>query len=68
MRGHEDSDLDVLVLVEQPTREERVHILDEAYAIELQTRVAVSPLVRNVSDWPGKSRLAAEIARDGVSL
>jgi predicted nucleotidyltransferase len=66
--GHEDSDLDVLVLIEQPTREERTRIIDEAYDIEIEMRVAISPLVRDVDSWPGMSPLAAEVARDGVSL
>jgi len=66
--GHEDSDLDVLVLVAQPSREERARIIDQAYDIEIETRIVVSPLVRDAGSWPGISPLAVQVARDGVPL
>jgi len=66
--GHEDSDLDLLVLIEHPTREERARILDEAYAIEVDMRVVISPLVCDADSWPAMSPLAVEVARDGVPI
>jgi hypothetical protein len=55
------------VLVDQPTREERARILDEAYAVELEMRLPISPLVRDAASWPGTSSLAVEVERGGLS-
>jgi predicted nucleotidyltransferase len=67
--GHETSDLDVLVLVRGLTKEERREIIDEACARELDTGLAISPLVRDpLAVRPLGGSLAAEIARDGVPL
>ncbi len=66
--GHEDSDVDVLVLLQCAARSDTSAIMDLAYAIELDTGVAISPLVRDAASWSAASPLASEIARDGVPL
>jgi uncharacterized protein len=66
-QGHEDSDLDVLVLIRSPTRPERARIFDEACAIEIETALPFSPLVRDADAWP-ESPLAVEIERDGIDI
>jgi predicted nucleotidyltransferase len=66
--GHEDSDLDVLVLVEDSTPADRARILDLAYDVELDSGLVLAPIVREAGAWPTSSSLCAEIARDGVPL
>lgn len=64
--GHEDSDLDVLVLVQGLTPLERREVLDVAFALEQGSGLALSPIVREESTWSFESPLGREIARDGV--
>lgn len=66
--GTESSDLDVLVLVRGLSRDERREVIDMAYARELETGLALSPLVRDPAGPPIAAALAAEIARDGRPL
>jgi uncharacterized protein len=66
--GHEESDLDVLVLVEAVTAEERRRVLDRAFELELETGLALSPLVRDAATFSSTTMLAREIARDGVAV
>ena len=66
--GHEESDLDVLVLVDGLTSAERRQIIDHAYDLELDAGLRLSPLVRDTASWPPQSLLAAEIARDGAPV
>lgn len=66
--GHEHSDLDVLVLVDGLTREERVAIFDMALDLELDTRLAIGPIARDPRAWSDATVLAHEIRRDGIAL
>ena len=66
--GHEESDLDVLVLASSFTREERRRIIDAAHDVLEDTDLVISPIVR---DEPGLARafpLAGAVERDGVVL
>jgi hypothetical protein len=66
--GHEDSDLDVLVLVAGMTRGERRAIQDAAYDAGEAHHVVLSPLAADSDAWRGDLPIAREIARDGVAL
>jgi uncharacterized protein len=66
--GRRDSDLDVLVLVQGLSPEERRGVLDDALEVELATGLVLSPLPRAPEAIAGESALAREIARDGVTL
>src|SRR5579862_2311566 len=66
--GHEESDLDVLVLVEGLSSSERRAVLDDVFDIELATGLSVSPLVRAREVWRPHGALAREIERDGDAL
>jgi predicted nucleotidyltransferase len=66
--GHEESDLDVLVVVHDLSRAERADVIDDAGAIELETGLVLSPIVRAAVEWRDASALGREIARDGVPL
>lgn len=66
--GHEASDLDVLVLVRDLSRGERGEVLDEAWAIEQQTGLVISPLVRDDRSWNRTGSLARTIAEEGLAL
>jgi predicted nucleotidyltransferase len=66
--GTESSDLDVLVLVRGLTRQERRDIIDLAYDRELETGLAISPLVRDPAGPSLRAGIASEIARDGQPL
>ena len=65
--GHEDSDLDVLVLVAGVSAAERRAVIDIAFDLERRFGLAISPLVRDPAK-PIGAALAAEIARDGAPL
>ena len=65
--GHEDSDLDVLVLVAGLSAAERRAVIDVAFDLEQRFGLAISPLVRDPAK-PIGAALAAEIARDGAAL
>src|SRR5258706_10109666 len=65
--GHEDSDLDVLVLVRDLTAGERRALIDDAFDLEMAWGIAVGLLVRD-SRRPLGAALAAEIRHDGVTL
>ncbi len=43
---HEDSDLDVLVLLQELTSEDEMRVIDAAFDVELPSGIAISPLVR----------------------
>ncbi len=66
----EDSDIDVLVLLEQPTRSERRRALDIAGEIAMESGEPLSPVVLSVAEWDellARERLLPrEIERDGV--
>ncbi len=64
--GHEASDLDVLVTIRSISPVERREVLDIAFDIEVTSRLALSPLVRDEASWSFDSPLGREIERDGV--
>ncbi len=64
--GHEESDLDVLVLVRHLEPSERRAVLDLAFDLEQSSGLALSPVVRDEAAWSFDSPLGREIARDGV--
>ncbi|MEW5848980.1 MAG: nucleotidyltransferase domain-containing protein [Myxococcota bacterium] len=66
--GHASSDLDILVLVDGLTREERGRILDLSADVELDTRLVLSPVVVATERWDTQGPLARNVAQDGVSL
>ncbi len=66
--GTESSDLDVLVMIRGLTRQERRDIIDLAYDRELETGLAISPLVRDPAGPSLGAGIASEIARDGRAL
>lgn len=66
--GNEESDLDVLVLIEHLAKRERREVLDLAYELEIESGLRLSPVVRDPRVWPVWSPLRAEIERDGVRL
>jgi predicted nucleotidyltransferase len=66
--GHEDSDLDVLVLIEDAGPADRRGALDIAWEIERARGIALSPLVRDPRRWRPPLSLARELARDGRSV
>lgn len=66
--GRADSDLDILVLVDDVSREERNQIIDVGADVSLAHGLVLSPLVRP-SGWLGAgSPLAREIMSDGVPV
>jgi len=72
--GHEDSDVDLLVVVDALTETEQREILDLAYDAGAagEEYIALSPLpysVEQVTQMRARERrLMREIARDGVAL
>ena len=66
--GHAESDLDVLVLIQGLTRDDRRTVIDLAYDVELATRLVVAPIVRDAARFQADSALGVEIARDGFAL
>jgi hypothetical protein len=66
--GHEDSDLDVHVLLDGMTREERRALQDAAYDVSEEFHVIVSPLVASADAWRLDAPIARAIATDGVPL
>jgi predicted nucleotidyltransferase len=67
--GHEESDLDVLVLVRGLTREERRAAIDDAGEVEMATGLIVSALVRDAETWGrADGPLARAVEREGIAL
>lgn len=68
-RGHEESDLDVLVLLRGLTPAERRAVIDVAFDLEvaLDTSLHLSPIVRDATTWSFDTPLGQEIVRDGVA-
>jgi uncharacterized protein len=72
--AHEESDVDVLVVVDALTLDERLEILDLAYdaGTDEGEHLVLAPLVlstRGAHDLRARGRrIMAEIARDGVPL
>ncbi len=70
--GHEESDLDVLVLVADRTRSDQLAVYDAAYDVWDAGGIDVSPLVRSPEAWADllarERRLALDVEREGVPL
>ena len=66
--GHADSDLDLLVLVDGLTRDDRRAVQDLAFDIGLASGLVLSPLVHDSGTWRRDLPLAREIAREGAPL
>lgn len=70
--GDDESDLDVLVLIENPTRAEKNHILDTACDMWLASDIMLSPLVMSREHFQmlidRERLLAREIQKEGISL
>jgi predicted nucleotidyltransferase len=66
--GHEESDLDVLVLVSDLAPGEKQAILDVSFDLELEHGLALSPLVRDAQAFRADTPLGRAIERDGVTL
>lgn len=72
LEGHEDSDVDVLVLLPKEDNGLKIKIWDAAYAIFDKTGIYLSPLVLSDGQFKqlkNRERLiASEIERDGIAL
>lgn len=66
--GEVESDLDVLVLIEGMTRDDRRAVVDLGADLSLDHAFVVSPLVADAGTWRGDLPLAAAISREGVPL
>lgn len=66
--GHEESDLDLLVLVDGLTREERREVLDLAFDVGLASGLMLSPLAQDSQQWRRDLPLAVAIEREGAPL
>jgi predicted nucleotidyltransferase len=66
--GRDDSDLDIFVLLDAMSRQDRNDILNLGADIGLEHRLIISPLVAAVQTWRSDLPLAKNIATDGVPL
>ena len=66
--GRDDSDLDVLVVIQGLSRGERNQVIDDAADLTLDTGLVLSPFVVDADAFSPDLPLAKEIARDGVPL
>ena len=70
--GHEESDLDILALLQERTSERRREIIHIASDIFLEYEIDISPLVLGQTEFQNlKDRellIAQEIERDGIQL
>jgi predicted nucleotidyltransferase len=68
--AHEDSDVDVFVLLSKATGSERARAIDTGAMIGLERGLVITPLVLTQEEWDELVRrerlLAHEIQRDGV--
>lgn len=68
----EDSDVDVLVVLDRLTTRERARVIDLGTEIAFDRRLLFSPLPLSVDEWSdleGRERLlATEIKRDGIQI
>jgi predicted nucleotidyltransferase len=66
----EESDVDILLLLEAPSFEERARAIDRGTEIGLLHGFVFSPVVLSVEEWATLERrerlLPREIARDGI--
>lgn len=70
--GYEDSDLDILVLVDILDEPTKVAIWDAAYYAFLATEILLSPLVLSRQQYDGLRKrerlIAMDIEREGISV
>jgi len=69
--ANEDSDIDVLVVLERATHAERARAIDVGGTIGLEQLLPIAPLVLTRAEWDelaARERLLVEeIARDGIA-
>jgi uncharacterized protein len=69
-QANEDSDVDVLVVVDDPAFSERSRAVDQAAEIGLRRDLVLAPLVLGTTEWADlvqrERALAREIERDGI--
>ncbi|MCL6613058.1 MAG: nucleotidyltransferase domain-containing protein [Firmicutes bacterium] len=63
-----DSDIDVLVIINQKSKHQELQIIDFAYDISLKHGVLLSPLIITMEDYQLRHYLSQEIEREGISL
>lgn len=70
--AHEDSDVDVLVLLDAPKFSERSRAIDRATEIGWDTGLVFSPIVLSTAEWveleERERRLPREIEREGIDV
>ena len=66
--GHEESDLDLLVLVRAYDAVERRRVLDVAADVDDETGLRLSPIVMDQPRFDASSPLRDAVDRDGVPL
>ena len=66
--GHAESDLDLLVLVDGLTRDERREVQDLAFDVGCAAKLVLSPLAQDSRQWRQDLPLAIAIDREGVAL
>ncbi len=66
--GHEESDLDVLVVVRRSSRALRNAVLDVAADVEARTGLSLSPVVMDEESLARSLPLRGAVLRDGVPL
>jgi predicted nucleotidyltransferase len=68
----EDSDVDVLVVLDHATHAERARAIDEGGMLGIELLLPVAPLVLTQPEWDDlvarERLLAAEITRDGFAV
>jgi predicted nucleotidyltransferase len=67
----EDSDFDLLVVLDEPTFRERASVIDRLAETALERSVALSPVVLARREWleliARERRFPVEVERDGIS-
>lgn len=67
-----ESDVDVLVLVDDLTNRERRVIFEEGADVWMDTGIHLAPLALSVAEWDGQVRLRRmlvdEVKRDGIPI
>lgn len=66
--GHEDSDLDVLVLLKRADRAQRRALLDAAADIDDETGLRLSPVVLDEASYARSWPLHDAVEREGITL
>lgn len=70
--GDENSDIDILVLLEKYDEHQKIQIWDAAYFTFTETDIMISPLVLSFQKFEGlkkrERRIAKEIEKEGISL